>query len=91
MIDRVVIGASVSMTPPGVDKLCGNGGIRLVTCVDGRVVGGFGSVGFLEHAGTTDLAAFMAEIAAQRAKLAEIAAGPQPDNPRANLYTFTRI
>ena len=91
MLDRVVIGAAVSMTPVEVDKLAGDGPVRLVTCENGRVVGGMGAVGLVEHMGITDLQAFMDEVKAKRAKLAEIAAGPQPDNPRANLYSFIRI
>lgn len=91
MIDQVIVGAQVSMTPPEVDKLCGDGPVRLVTCTDGRVVGGVGPVGLVEHVGVTDLQAFMDEVKARRATLAALAAGPQPDNPRANLYTFVRI
>ena len=90
-IDKAAIGASVSMTPPEVDKLCGNGGARLVTCPNGLVVGGVGAVGFVEHTTVTDMQQFIDEINAKRADLAKIAAGPQPENPRANLYTFIRI
>lgn len=91
MIDQVVIGARVSMTPVEADKLAGNGPVRLVTCPDGRVIGGMGAVGLVEHLGDTNLAALEAEIVNKRAALAEAALAPPPDNPRASLYTFTRI
>lgn len=91
MLSKVAIGASASMTPKEVDTLAGNGPVRLVTCANGRVVGGVGPIGFLEHVGASDLQAFMDEVKKKRAALAEIAAGPQPDNPRANLYTFIHI
>lgn len=91
MLENVILGARVSMTPPEADKLAGNGPVRLVTCADGRVIGGAGSVGLVEHVGVTDLQAFIDEVKAKRKALAELAAGPQPDNPRANLFTFTRI
>ena len=91
MIDQVVIGASMSMTPVEADKLAGNGAVRLVTCSDGRVIGGMGAVGMLEHLTNTDLQAFIDEVKAKRAALAAAALVPPPDNPRANLYTFTRI
>ena len=79
------------MTPKEVDAFAGNGPVRLVTCANGQVIGGMGAVGLVEHVGDTDLTAFIEEVKAKRAKLAEIADGPQPDNPRANLYTFIRI
>ena len=44
MLENVILGARVSMTPPEADKLAGNGPVRLVTCADGRVIGGAGSV-----------------------------------------------
>ena len=91
MIDDAAIGASVSMTPQEVLKLTGDSKVRLVTCPDGRVMGGMGMVGFLEHVGNTDLQSFMSEIAAKRANLEVLSAAPAPANPRANLYTFTKI
>jgi hypothetical protein len=48
-------------------------------------------VGLVEHVGDTDLVKFVDEVNAKRAELARIAAGPQPDNSRSNLYTFTKI
>ena len=91
MLTNVVIGAQVSMTPKEADGLAGNGPVRLVTCANGRVVGGMGAVGFVEHIADTDLQAFMAEVRAKREALFALANGPQPDNSRANLFTFTRI
>lgn len=91
MIDQVVIGASVSLTPVEADKLAGNGPVRLVTCPDGRVIGGIGAVGMIEHLTDTDLQAFIDEVRARRAVLATAALAAPPDNSRANLYTFTRI
>jgi hypothetical protein len=91
MLERVLIGASVTMTPKEVDGLAGNGPVRLVTCADGRVIGGIGSVGLVEHVGVTDLVKFIDEVNAKRAELARIAAGQQPENLRSNLYTFTKI
>lgn len=91
MLTNVILGAQVSMTPKEADGFAGNGPVRLVTCPDGRVVGGMGSVGLVEHAGVTDMQALMDEVKAKRVALSELAAGPQPDNPRANLFTFTRI
>ena len=91
MIEQAVIGASVSLTPPEADSLAGDGPVRLVTCPDGRVIGGMGSVGLVEHLIDTDLQAFMDEIKAKRADLKELAQAQQPENPRANLFSFTRI
>lgn len=91
MIDQVVIGASVSLTPVEADKLAGNGPVRLVTCPDGRVVGGMGAVGLVEHLKDTDLQAFIDVVKARRAALATAALVPARDNPRASLITFTRI
>lgn len=91
MIDQAVIGARVSLTPVEADKLAGNGPVRLVTCPDGRVIGGMGAVGLIEHLKDTDLQAFIDEVKAKRAALAEAALVPSPGNPRASLYTFTRI
>lgn len=91
MIDQVAQGAQVAMTPPEVEQLCGNGPIRLVTCPNGRVMGGFGVVGLAEHVRDTDLTQFIAGINAKRAELTKLAAGPQPANPRESLYTFTKI
>ncbi len=91
MLSKVVLGARVSMTPKEADGFAGDGPVRLVTCADGRVIGGVGSVGLVEHVGVTDIQAFMDEVKAKRAELSAIAAGPQPDNPRANLFTFTKI
>ena len=91
MIDQVKVGASVSLTPVEADKLAGNGPVRLVTCPDGRVIGGVGAVGMIEHLTNTDLQAFIDEVKAKRSALAAAALVPPPDNPRANLYTFTRI
>lgn len=89
-INEVVIGASVTMMAKEVEALCGNGSIRLVTCQDGRVVGGMGQVGFVEHVGITDLQRFIAEVERKRGELARLAA-TVTDNTRATLYTFTRI
>ena len=89
-INGVVIGASVTMTAKEVEALCGNGSIRLVTCQNGRVVGGMGAVGFVEHFGVTDMRKFIEEIEAKRNELAKLAA-VVTDNPRMTLYTFTRI
>lgn len=91
MLDKVKIGASVRMTPKEVHTLAGDGPVRLVSCPNGRIVGGMGPVGFVEHVGVTDLQAFIDEVKTRRAALAEVAAGPQPDNPRANLYEFIHI
>lgn len=91
MLDKVVLGASVSLTAKEADALCGDGPIRLVTCANGRVVGGIGQVGLVEHVRETDLDAFMAEIKAKRAELKTAADRPASENPRANLFTFTRI
>lgn len=91
MLDMVTIGAQVSMTPKEVDALCGDGVVRLVTCPNGRVIGGVGPVGLAEHTSATDLLAFVELIKSKREELARLAAAPQPDNPRANLYTFVRI
>ena len=91
MLSTVVVGAKVSMTPKEADGFVGDGPVRLVTCPDGRVVGGMGAVGLVEHVGDTDLQAFIDEVKVKRAALAELAAAPQPDNPRANLFSFTRI
>lgn len=91
MLDKVVLGATVSLTPKEADGYAGNGPVRLVTCADGRVVGGVGEVGLLEHHGATDLDAFVAEVKERRAALSTLASGPQPDNSRSNLFTFTRI
>lgn len=91
MLSKIVLGARVSLTPKEADAFAGDGPIRLVTCADGRVVGGVGSVGLVEHVGMTDLQAFMAEINTKRAELSGLAAGPQPENLRANLFTFTKI
>ena len=91
MLSRVTLCAQVSMTPKEADGFAGDGPVRLVTCADGRVVGGMGSVGLVEHVGVTDLQAFMDEVKAKRAELKKLADGPQPDNPRANLFTFTKI
>jgi hypothetical protein len=90
-IDNIQIGASVSMTPPEADALAGNGPVRLVTCPNGRIIGGMGAVGLIEHVDETDLVQFIAEVNAKRKALADAAAAPQPENPRANLYTFIRI
>ena len=62
MIDQVVVGASVSMTPQEVLKLTEPGAVRLVTCPNGRVIGGMGLVGMVEHTGVTDILAFMDEV-----------------------------
>jgi len=59
--------------------------------VDGRVIGGMGVVGFVEHAGVTDIQVFLDEINTKYAALASSANAPQPDNPRSNLYTFIKI
>ncbi|MFA7269935.1 MAG: hypothetical protein WC073_11370 [Sterolibacterium sp.] len=91
MIDQAATGASVSMTPQEVLKLTGMGSVRLVTCPDGRVIGGMGCVGLVEHVGDTDLQAFIDEVKAKHAALVVLADAPPPDNPRANLYTFTKI
>lgn len=90
MLNTVAIGARVSMTPREADELA-QGAVRLVTCQNGKVIGGVGSVGLCEHAADTDLLAFIEEINTKRAALAQLAAGPQPENPRANLFTFIRI
>lgn len=90
MLNKVALGARVSMTPREVDEMA-KGVPRLVTCPNGQVVGGIGPVGFCVHSKDTDLTAFLEEINAKRAELAKIAAGPQPTNPRENLYTFIRI
>lgn len=90
MIENVQIGASVTMTPKEADALAGNGKVRLVTCPNGRVIGGVGSVGLVEHVGDTDLGQFIEEVNAKRKALAD-AAFVIPENPRANLFTFTRI
>jgi ACT domain-containing protein len=72
-------------------KLTGDGTVRLVSCPDGRVMGGMGAVGFIQHINNTDLQAFIDQIKAKRAELEVSVAAPQPDNPRSNLYTFTKI
>jgi len=91
MIDDAAIGASVSMTPLEVLKLTGDGTVRLVTCPDGRVMGGMGVVGFIQHITSTDLQSFTDQIKAKLDDLKVLAAAPQPDNLHANLYTFTKI
>lgn len=90
MLSQVTVGASVTMTAVEADKFAA-GLIRLVTCPDGRVIGGVGPVGLVEHTGDTDLGAFVDEVKAKRAALSELAAGPQPSNPRENLFTFIKI
>lgn len=91
MIDQVVIGARVSMTPKEADALCGAGPARLVRCPDGRIIAGVGSVGFSEFTGDIALADIMASVKTQRELLAEKASETEPENPRNNLYTFVRI
>lgn len=91
MIDQVAIGASVSVTPAEADKLAGEGPVRLVSCPNGKVIGGVGAVGLVEHLTDTDLQAFIDEVKSQRAALAAAALVAAPDNPRASLYTFIRI
>ncbi len=91
MIDAVSIGASVSMTPAEVHALSGNGPVRLVTCPNGRIIAGTGAVGFVELVDGADLQVLMDEVKEKRAALATLALEAVPENPRANLYTFTRI
>ena len=91
MIDQVAIGASVSLTPVEADGLAGNGPVRLVTCPNGRVIGGVGAVGMIEHLTDTDLQAFVDDVKVKRSALSALALESLPDNPRATLYTFTRI
>lgn len=91
MIDEIAIGASASMTPVEADNLAGDGPVRLVTCPNGRVIGGVGAVGMLEHLVDSDLQQFMDDVKAKRAALAAAALEAPPSNPRSNLYTFTRI
>lgn len=91
MIDRAAIGASVTMTPQEVHKLVGDEHVRLVTCPNGRIVGGVGAVGLVEHMGDSNLTALIEEIAAKRAALKLLAEAPPSDNPRSSLYTFIRI
>lgn len=90
-VEMVVHGGNVAMTVHEVDALAGNGPVRLVTCANGRVIGGMGSVGLIEHVGITDLEGFIAEVKAKRAEIAERAKQPMPANPRSVLYEFTRI
>ncbi|MDA8260586.1 MAG: hypothetical protein M0Z99_33965 [Betaproteobacteria bacterium] len=91
MLDTVNKGASVTMTAVEANKFAGDGTVRLVTCPDGRVIGGVGQVGMVEHAGDTDVVAFVEEVKAKRKELADRATGPQPSNPRENLFTFIKI
>jgi len=90
MLDKVICGAQVSMTPKEADGFAGDGPMRLVTCANGQVIGGFGSVGLLEHTGDTDLQEFMDQVVVLRAGLKALAAGQQPTKPRAT-FTFIRI
>jgi hypothetical protein len=91
MLSKINVGASVSMTAVEADKFAGTGPVRLVTCPNGRVIGGIGVVGLIEHGGDTDLQAFVDEVKAARAALAALSAGPQPSNPRENMFSFIKI
>lgn len=91
MIDQVVIGASVSMTPKEANALCGDGPTRLVRCSDGRIIAGVGAVGFVEFVADADLSELMERVKTKRELLERKASEPEQANPRLDLYTFIRI
>lgn len=90
MIDRVAIGANCTMTAPEAKKLCGDGDLRKVSCPNGLEVWGYGAVGLMIYGGT-DPATFEESVIAKREELDALGSGPQPDNPRKNLFSFIRI
>ena len=91
MADTIATGARRALTAQEADALAGDGPVRLVTCANGRVIGGVGAVGLLEHTGDTDLVAFTAQVQTLRDNLKMLAADSAGAAPRASLFEFISI
>lgn len=91
MADTIATGARRALTPQEADGLAGDGPVRLVTCDNGRIIGGVGAVGLLEHVGDTDLEAFVAQVKAARDDLKNQATATAGGKPRDNLFEFIAI